>query len=148
MPSGRAVARIVYHNLFTAGKKKRTVKVSALERILCDPLYPACRFAMYGGLGLPDGLPGFLATVDEVFERVSTLLKDGRKYLCNTPSMSAADVTFAALAYPLVLPEEKASVFVSWGDDLPEGFRNEVRRRRETLAGQFELRLYKEERHV
>ena len=34
------------------------------------------------------------------------------------------------------------------GDDLPEGFRDEVRRRRETPAGRFVLRLYKEERHI
>ena len=51
--------------------------------------------------------------VDEVFDRVSALLKDGRKYLCGTPAMTAADVTFAALAYPLVLSTEKAAVFVS-----------------------------------
>ena len=124
------------------------MKVSALEKLLCDPLYPACRFAMFGGMGLPAGLPGFVATVDETFERVSSLLKDGRKYLCNTPAMTAADITFAALAYPLILPEEKAPVFVSWSDNLPEGFRAEVRRRRESLAGQFVLRLYKEERHM
>jgi glutathione S-transferase len=151
---GRAVARIVYHHLFTSDKggvllrRVWKVEVSAVGRFLCDPLYPACRFAMYGGMGLPGGLPGFIATVDEVFDRVSSLLKDGRKYLCSTPAMTAADVTFAALAYPLVLPEEKAGVFVSWADDLPEEFRTEVTKRRETLAGQFVLRLYKEERHV
>ena len=90
----------------------------------------------------------FLEKVDEVFESVSALLKDDRKYLCNTPDMSAADITFASLAYPLILPKEKAKVFVSWDDDLPEEFRTEVKKRRETPAGQFVLRLYKEERHL
>jgi hypothetical protein len=37
---------------------------------------------------------------------------------------------------------------MSWDDDLPEEFRSEVRRRRETPAGQYVLRLYKEERNV
>ena len=103
---------------------------------------------MLSGMELPDGLPGFIAAVDEVFARVSALLKDGRNYVCGTPEMTAADITFAALAYPLVLPEEKAAVFVSWDDELPEGFRAEVHRRRQTPAGQFVLRLYKEERHL
>ena len=151
---GRAVARVVYHHLFTTDeggellRRVWKVDVSAVERLLCDPLYPACKLAMYGGMGLPDGLPGFVATVDEVFARVSSLLADGRKYICATPQMTAADLTFAALAYPLVLPEEKAGVFMSWSDTLPEGFRTEVRKRRESAAGQFVLRLYKEERHV
>ena len=151
---GRAVARIVYYHLFSTAeggvllRRVWKVDVSALERLLCDPLYPACRFAMYNGMGLSGGVDEFLATVDEVFARVCNLLKDGRKYLCGTPSMTAADVTFAALAYPLVLPEEKARVFVSWGDDLPAAFRAEVRRRRESPAGQFVLRLYSEERHL
>merc|ERR1712187_314025 len=115
------------------------VDVSSLERLLTDPLYPAIRWAMLSGMDLPQGLPGFVATVDEVFDRVSTLLKDGRKYICGTPDMTAADITFAAIAYPLVLPEEKAAVFASWDDELPEGFRTEVRHRRETPAGQFVL---------
>merc|ERR1712096_218059 len=142
---GRAVARIVYHHLFSTDegcvllKRVWKVDVSPQERLLTDPLFPACRWAMYGGMGLPGGLPGFIAAVDEVFDRVSALLQDGRKYICGTPEMTAADITFASLAYPLVLPEEKAAVFVSWGDELPEGFRAEVGRRRETPAGQFVL---------
>ena len=150
---GKSVARIVYHHLFTTDeggvllRRVWKVDVSPLERLLCDALYPACRWAMYSGMGLPEGLPGCIATVDEVFARVSGLLKDGRKYICGTPEITAADVTFASLAYPLILPEEKAAVFVSWDDKLPQGFRNEVQHRRQTLAGQFVLRLYKEERH-
>jgi glutathione S-transferase len=54
-------------------------------------------------MGLPEGLPGFVAAVDKAFDRASALLKDGRKYICGTPQMTAADVTFASLAYPLIL---------------------------------------------
>ena len=78
----------------------------------------------------------------------SSLLQDGRKYICATEDLTAADITFASLAYPLILPEEKASVFVSWDDDLPKEFRSEVQRLRETLAGKYVLRIYKEERHL
>ena len=150
---GKSVARIVYYHLFSTDeggvllRRVWKVDVSPLERLLCNPLYPACRWAMLSGMELPGGLPGFTSTVDEVFARVSGLLSDGRKYICG-PQMTAADITFAALAYPVVLPAEKAAVFVSWDDELPEGFRAEVQKRRQTLAGQFVLRLYKEERHV
>eukprot|EP00037_Helgoeca_nana_P005711 m.53522 g.53522 ORF g.53522 m.53522 type:complete len:280 (+) comp16673_c0_seq1:93-932(+) len=151
---GKGVARVVYHHLFSTDegcvllKRCWKVDMAPLERLLCDPLFPACRWAMMSGLGIPEGLPGFTAAVDEVFARVSTLLADGRKYLCSTPEMTAADITFASLAYPLILPDEKATVFVSWEDALPEGFRTEVRRRRETRAGRFVLRLYKEDRYL
>jgi len=151
---GKSVARVVYHHLFSTDegcvllRRVWKVDVTPLERLLCNPVFPACRFAMLTGLEVPDKLPEFIASVDEVFARVSALLKDGRKYICGTPQMTAADITFAALAYPLVLPEEKAAVFVSWDDKLPDEFRAEVQRRRETPAGQFVLRLYKEERRV
>jgi len=151
---GRAVGRVVYHHLFTSEKGNALLRrvwkvgVTPLERMLTDPLYPACRFAMMGGMGLPDGLPGFVAVVDKVFKRVSALLADGRRYLGSTQEMSAADLTFASLAYPLLLPDEKANVFLSWADDLPEAYREDVRRLRETPAGRFVLRLYREERRV
>ena len=151
---GRAVARVVYHHLFSTPEGcallRRIWKVdtSPLERHLCEPLFPAIRMAMLSGLDIPQGLPGFVATVDEVFARVSELLADGRKYICATPEMTAADITFASLAYPLVLPQEKAAVFVSWADELPNEFRAAVGRLREGLAGQFVLRLYSEERHL
>ena len=53
----------------------------------------------------------------------------------------------AAWLVDRVLPSEKAAVFLSWEDELPDGFRAEVRRRRATPAGRFVLRLYAEERH-
>jgi glutathione S-transferase len=151
---GRAVARTVYHHLFTSEKGNALlcrvwkVGVTPLERVLTDPLFPACRFAMFNGMGLQEGIQGHIDVVNRVFGRVSDLLADGRRYIGATEEMTAADVTFASLAYPLVLPEEKADVFVSWDDELPDKYREDVRRLRETLAGQFVLRLYKEERHV
>mmetsp|Transcript_28675 Transcript_28675/g.52336 ORF Transcript_28675/g.52336 Transcript_28675/m.52336 type:complete len:288 (-) Transcript_28675:395-1258(-) len=153
---GGAVARIVYHHLFSSSqggtllKRVWKVNVSPFERLLTEPLYPALRWAMRSGMNLPGGLPDFISTVDEVFDRVSTLLEknDGRKYICDTEDLSAADIAFASLAYPLVLPEEKADVFLSWNDELPRDFREEVGRRRESVAGQFVLRLYREERNL
>lgn len=168
---GKAVARIVYHHMFSEEedgkhggallKRVWKVDVTPFERLLCEPLYPACRWAMAGGMGLSlrkdcAALKGFVKTVDEVFEKVSEMLAENEKmqsggsssgYICGTPGLSAADITFASLAYPLVLPDEKSDVFLSWDrDELPAAFREEVRRRRASPAGQFVLRLYREER--
>ena len=83
---GRAVARMVYHHLFSTEqggillKRVWKVNVSPLEQMLAEPLYPSIRWAMLSGLDLPHGLPGFVRTVDRVFHEVSSLLQDGRKY--------------------------------------------------------------------
>lgn len=153
---GKAVARIVYHHLFSCEKGAALMKriwkvdVTFFEQLLTEPLYPACRWAMLSVMDLPQGLRGFEAAVDRIFDKVSELLKDGRRYLCaDAEHLTVADLTFASLAYPLVLPVEKERVFLSWEtDDLPEGFRAEVRKRRESRAGQFVLRLYRDERNL
>lgn len=41
------------------------------------------------------------------------MLSDGRAYLCGD-SISAADIAFAALAFPVLLPEETADIFLPY----------------------------------
>lgn len=78
------------------------------------------------------------------FEFVAARLADGRKYLCGD-TLTAADITFAALAAPVVLPEK-------YGARLPrlseadEKTRKIIEGYRARPAGQFALRLYREER--
>lgn len=76
--------------------------------------------------------------------------KGGKVFLFGTPKMTAADMTFATLAYPLVLPPafaslgmvgEGASEWTIKMKDLADEFR-------ETPAGKFALRLYEEERYL
>ncbi len=45
----------------------------------------------------------------QVFDRVSSTLSDGRAFLCG-PAPSDADVAFAALTYPLLLPPAAAAI--------------------------------------
>ena len=110
----RGVARIVYHHLFSTPEGGRLlhcvwrIDVTPFEWALAGPLYSACRWAMLLGMDLPEGLPKFVAAVDGAFEEASRLLADGRRFLCGTKEMTAADVTFASLADVLVLPEQKA----------------------------------------
>jgi len=83
------------------------------------------------------------AIVDEIFATIARRL-DGRRYLAGD-RFSAADLTFAALAAPVIAPDEYGGPLPprdTWGDD----FASYVDRMRDTPAGRFALRLYADER--
>jgi glutathione S-transferase len=82
--------------------------------------------------------------VDEVFAQVAQRLSDGRRYLLGD-TFSAADLTFAALAAPVVVPPEYGVPLPSL-DDIPPDAAALVRAYREAPAGRFALRLYAEDR--
>lgn len=86
-----------------------------------------------------------MARVDTVFDTVGARLADGRPYLCGE-RFTAADLTFAALAAPVLIPPQYGSPLPPL-EDLPEGLVSEVRRLREHPAGRFALGLYERERH-
>jgi glutathione S-transferase len=82
--------------------------------------------------------------IDEAFAQISALLGDGRRYLVGD-RFTVADLTFASLAAPVVLPSQ-------YGVALPplDIFSGDARARVETWRrsppGQFALRLYREHR--
>lgn len=80
------------------------------------------------------------------FDFVAGRLADGRKYLCGD-ALTAADITFAALTAPVILPDQYGARLPKLGDAKPgSSIRNLVEKYRATPAGQFVLRLYGEER--
>jgi len=85
-----------------------------------------------------------LARVDEVFRDVDARLADGRRFLVGA-RFTAADLSFAALSSPVLLPEGCGASYPSLAT-VPAAMRAEVARLRETRAGQFALRLYRDER--
>lgn len=82
--------------------------------------------------------------ITEVFDEVSKMVSDGRKFLVGN-SLSAADISFATLASPVLLPPEFKSV-AKHEAKFPANHLELVKKFRETPAGQFALRLFKEER--
>jgi glutathione S-transferase len=78
----------------------------------------------------------------EEFDRVAGLLADGRPYLLGE-RFTAADLTFAALAAPVILPPIYG-VPLPPAELLDEPTSALVRRGREHPAGQFALRLVEE----
>jgi glutathione S-transferase len=92
----------------------------------------------------PESAAESLGVVREVFDSVASRLEDGRRYLLGD-SFSAADLAFAALSSPVVVPLEYG-VPLPPLDDLPDRMAGVVRELRAHPAGEFALRMYREER--
>lgn len=101
--------------------------------------------AIKGGYRIDDeGARRSRQRIDEVFTRVEETLTDGRTYLTGD-RFTAADLTFASLGGVLVFPDEYGFPFPDITDG-PRSVQNMVSEFRTTLAGQFILRLYAENR--
>ncbi len=83
--------------------------------------------------------------IERVFDRVDRVLSDGRKYLLGD-RFSAIDITFAALAAPILQPPQQHTPPLAF-DTLPAQMQAEIRHYQATSAGDFGLRLYRESRH-
>ncbi len=83
--------------------------------------------------------------IDEQLAKISALLADGRRFLVGK-RFSIADLTFAALAAPVLLPDGHP-VPPAPLDAFPAAGRAQVRAWRATPAGAFALRMYLEQRH-
>jgi glutathione S-transferase len=81
-----------------------------------------------------------------VFADVAERIADGRRYLCGD-TLTAADITFAALAAPAVSPPQYAVPFPP-PERFPAAAQAEFADYRAHPAGAFALRLYAEERRA
>ncbi|RDV36755.1 glutathione S-transferase family protein [Bradymonadaceae bacterium TMQ3] len=82
--------------------------------------------------------------IDDLFARVAQTLADGRPYLAGD-TFSAADLTFASLAGPLVAPPEYGAPLPPLAT-APDDLRRLIDDFRATAAGEFVMRLYRERR--
>jgi glutathione S-transferase len=85
-----------------------------------------------------------LDRVGRVFDEIAGRLGDGRRFLLGD-GFTAADLTFAALAAPMLLPSGYGSPLPP-PEAMPPAMAREVHRLRAHPAGQFADRLYVEER--
>lgn len=117
-------------------------RLEASAMSLIAPL--ARRLARAGYRITPQSAQRSLERVHEVFRQVDERLGSGRRYLAGE-RFTAADLSFAALAAPVLLPPECRAAQPSF-DAVPAPMREEILRLRSTDAGRFALRLFAEER--
>ena len=84
------------------------------------------------------------AAVERTFDAVAARLEDGRRYLCGD-AFTAADLAFAALAAPAIVPPEYGTPLPQ-PDELPTQMAAGVRAFRAHPAGAFASRLFRKER--
>jgi glutathione S-transferase len=119
--------------------------VPRLEALLLPLIAPVVRRLVRAAYKItPESAQRSLDRVRGVFRHVEEQLSDGRRFLTGQ-RFTAADLTFAALAAPVLLPDECRAVQPAL-DDLPLAMREEVLRLRNTVGGQFALRLFSQER--
>ncbi|MEM6435204.1 MAG: glutathione S-transferase family protein [Cyanobacteria bacterium P01_D01_bin.115] len=80
----------------------------------------------------------------QIFAAMSQRLADGRRYLVGD-CFSAADLTFASLASPGLVPPEYGGCFPEL-NQLPDEMVEQIQTLRATAAGKYALRLYRQER--
>jgi glutathione S-transferase len=119
--------------------------VPAWERRFLAASWPlATRFAKRK-LGIkPESEQEDEILVWQAFDEIADRLSDGRPFLCGD-RFTAADLTFAALAAALVVPPEYG-VALPQPEILPASIAQNVRAFRAHPAGDFAMRLFREER--
>ncbi len=119
--------------------------VPAWERRALPLVYPLAARIIDRYLDVtPDKAAHSETMVRETFDAVAARLGDGRPYLCGE-RFSAADLTFASLAAPMLMPPEYG-VPLPQPDELPEPMASTVRELRAHPAGEHALRMFREER--
>ncbi len=92
----------------------------------------------------PEGVARSRKVLDEVFERIDSLLADGRSYLCGGV-FTAADLTLASLALPVIFPPWYARQATP-EEDLPGELRALIAQYRARPTGKHVLKLYEQHR--
>lgn len=144
-PAARCLAFLHVGRDRKLSRKIALAGVPRWERAVATAVFGAAQAFLNRRYGVTEeGGPRWLMDLRTVFEEVGARLADGRRYLCGA-GLSAADLTFAALAGPVLLPAS-AKPGLPTVDEVPEGYRSLVKELRATAAGRFALRLYAEDR--
>lgn len=145
---GPHVRRWLYGNLLP--HKKLLVRlwsdgVPPLEARLVPAVLPIARILIRRGYKItPNGIAQSLKKIEDVFARVGDCLGDDREFLVGN-RFTAADLTFAALSAPLLLPPQCPAAMPT-SVSMPVDVMEQLLPFQESKAGKFTLRLYEKER--
>jgi glutathione S-transferase len=147
---GPHTRRWAYAQLLPQAKLIRSLwsrGVPRLEARLVPVITPLARRLVRAAYRVtPESAQRSLERVRGVFWYVGERLGDGRQFLAGE-RFTAADLTFAALAAPVLFPLECRAVYPAL-DAVPAAMREEALRLRDTDAGRFALRMFSQERGV
>ena len=122
-----------------------TKRIPLSEKFTCRMRYHSLCGILQKELDLGQSTPGErLSYIQSIFKQVDDLLSDGRRYLTGG-QLTLADIAFAAVSAPLIVPYEFGGV-VPEIYETPDELRKAITELRTTAAGQFVLRLYYEDR--
>lgn len=120
-------------------------RIPAAEVAILRLAMPLTKRMLRRGLNVtPEGVARSVQKIEAALARVGELLGDGRRYLCGD-RFTIADLTFASLAAPILRPEQNRHSF-SPDMRLSDDAEACIAAWRATPAGQFALRMYREER--
>jgi glutathione S-transferase len=124
-----------------------TVGVPRWEKSILPVVRPLAVRMLARGLKIDAaGVERSRVKIEATFDRVEQIIGDGRRYFAGD-RFTVADLTFAALAAPIVLPPNHP--IQTFGLELfPDEARAQIERWRDRPAGQFALRLYADERAI
>lgn len=91
-----------------------------------------------------DGAERSRVKIEDTFGRLAQHLADGRKFLIGD-RFTIADLTFAALAAPVLMPPNHPTKFPPL-EEFPAEARAQITKWRESPAGEFGLRMYRDHR--
>lgn len=145
---GPATRRVIYYHLLDSKKIAFDYNcngVPRFERLALHLIYPGAKWFLRRRLKIDSAAAqAALVTIRGVFDDVAGRLADGRRYLTGD-RFTAADLTFASLAAPVVLPAEYG-VTLPPRDVVPVAMQTIVDEFRATTAGRYVLRLFAEDR--
>ena len=119
--------------------------VPGWQRVTLRRALPLARFAMLRTMAIDERtVAESLDVVRRRFDDVTARLRDGRRYLLGD-RFTAADLTFAAFAGPMVAPKEHPFQFPA--ELFPPRLQDILREMSAHPTGAFILRLYAEHRH-
>jgi glutathione S-transferase len=140
--------RWLYHEVFKDTKpfvSHNLTGVPGWERAMFPVVLAPAKAYIRRGLDIDDATVAHaLDLIDAELDAVAELLSDGRPYLAGE-RFTAADLTFAALSAPLIVPPEYGTPLPR-PDDMPDAMAARVRAWREHPAGRFAARMFAEQR--
>lgn len=129
----------------TLTRQVMTRGVPAVEAALLPLILPGVAKIIRAALKItPESTARSIDRVRTLFAEIDARLADGRPFLTGE-RFTAADLTFASLAAPVLFPPHYGAAYPAL-EEVPAAMREEVLRLRDTAAGQFALRLFRQER--